>query len=169
MLQSRGRRREALVLVKHALELALEQDKPSAALRAYNNVADILNQADRYEEAEQVLQEGIGYARKVGNRSWERSLSGQVYAPFMLGKWDQAVEQGPALLAEDVASARLPLSGMLVAAVAVYVHRGELPEAEAVLRHVRRARALRRCARSALRTPVAGPGGCSRPATPRRH
>ena len=68
------------------------QDKPSAALRAYNNVADILVQGDRYEEADQMLVEGIAYARKVGNRQWERSAARQIYAAFALGKWDGVLE-----------------------------------------------------------------------------
>ena len=130
MLQSRGRRTEAAILVRHALELALEQDKPSAALRAYNNVGDMLVQGDRYEEADQVLAEGIEYARRLGNRQWERSLLGQVYAAFALGKWDAVLEHVPELLAEGVAAARVPLSAMFGSAVAVHVHRGELQEAE---------------------------------------
>ena len=108
MLQSRGRRTEATILVRHALGLALEQDKPSAALRAYNNVADMLVQGDRYEEGDEMLVEGIEYARKVGNRQWERSLLGQVYAAFALGKWDAVLEHVPELLAEGIASARVP-------------------------------------------------------------
>ena len=130
MLNSRGRRTEATLLVRHALELALEQDKPSAALRAYNNVADLLVQGDRYEEGDQILVEGIEYARRLGNRQWERSLLGQVYAAFALGKWDAVLEHVPELLAEGIAAARVPLSAMFGSAVAVHVHRGELQEAE---------------------------------------
>ena len=36
LLTTRGRRREAMALLRHALEVALENDKPSAAMRAYN-------------------------------------------------------------------------------------------------------------------------------------
>jgi class 3 adenylate cyclase/tetratricopeptide (TPR) repeat protein len=136
MLQSRGRRNEAIVLVRHALELALEHDKPSTALRAYNNVSDMLAQGDRYEEAEQVLQEGLVFARRVGNRQWERTLVSQSYPAFALGKWDQAVEHVPEFLAEDLSAARVAVSAMLTAAVAVYVHRGQVPEAEAMVGHV---------------------------------
>jgi tetratricopeptide (TPR) repeat protein len=133
MLQSRGRRQEAIVLVRHALEVALEADKPSAALRAYNNVADILNQADRYEEAAQVLADGLTLAHRVGNRQWERALVGQVWAHYCLGRWDEVIEHIPELLAEDFASARLPLSAMVCPATATLVHRGELQEAERVV------------------------------------
>jgi class 3 adenylate cyclase/tetratricopeptide (TPR) repeat protein len=136
MLQSRGRRTEATILVRHALELALEQDKPSAALRAFINVADILGQADRYEEADQMLQEGLDYARKVGQRQWERSLLGQNYPAFALGDWDRVVEEVPNFLVEDLGSARIALSAMLIGAVCVYVQRGEIEAAEAMVEHV---------------------------------
>jgi class 3 adenylate cyclase/tetratricopeptide (TPR) repeat protein len=136
MLTSRGRLTEATILVRHALELALEQDKPSAALRAYNNVADQLGQTDRYEEADQTLQEGLAYARKVGNRQWERSLISQTYPAFALGDWDRVVEEVPNFLVEDLGSARIALSAMLIGAVCVYVQRGEIEAAEAIVAHV---------------------------------
>ncbi len=76
MLASRGRppRRRPSSSATRSRSLS-RQDKPSAALRAYNNVADMLVQADRYEEADQMLAEGIAYARRVGNRQWERSAA----------------------------------------------------------------------------------------------
>src|SRR5207247_4547862 len=51
MLAARDRFREGMTLHRYALEVALEHDKPSAALRAYYNLADVLQRADRYEEA----------------------------------------------------------------------------------------------------------------------
>ena len=47
----RGRRLEALALLPYALQVALENDKPSASLRAYFNLGDLLCHLDRYEEA----------------------------------------------------------------------------------------------------------------------
>jgi tetratricopeptide (TPR) repeat protein len=52
LLVSQGRGREALALMRYALDVALEHDKPSAALRAYYNLADTLGHGDGYEEAE---------------------------------------------------------------------------------------------------------------------
>jgi class 3 adenylate cyclase/tetratricopeptide (TPR) repeat protein/ribosomal protein L40E len=40
LLLTQGRRDEGSVLLRHALEVALEHDKPSAALRAFYNLAD---------------------------------------------------------------------------------------------------------------------------------
>ena len=111
--------------------LALEHDKPSAALRAYNNVADMLVQGDRYEEADEMLVEGLalraqGRKPPVGTeRCSVRSMP-----RFALGKWDAVLEHVPELLAEGIASARVPLSAMFGSAVAVQVHRGEIQEAE---------------------------------------
>ena len=51
ILFSRGRRAEGQALVHTTLDIALEHDKPSAALRAYYNLADETAQLDRYEEA----------------------------------------------------------------------------------------------------------------------
>ena len=130
MLASRSRRQESIMLVRHALQIALEADKPSAALRAYNNVADILVQTDRYEEADQLIAEGIAYARRVGNRQWERTLLAQTYAPFALGKWDSVIEHAAGLIDQPLADARLGLSAMITAAVPIYVQRGEMEAAE---------------------------------------
>ena len=48
---SRGRFEQARALITHALGLALENDLAAAALRAYNNLGDLLDRRDRYEEA----------------------------------------------------------------------------------------------------------------------
>jgi class 3 adenylate cyclase/tetratricopeptide (TPR) repeat protein len=136
MLTSRNRRQEAAVLVRHALEVALEASKPSAAMRAYNNVGDILAQGDRFEEAEQVLSEGLAYARKLGNRQWERALSSQIYPLFSLGKWDVALERTALVADETLAVARLGLAATLYSVVLIHIYRGELDQAERALAHV---------------------------------
>jgi class 3 adenylate cyclase/tetratricopeptide (TPR) repeat protein len=136
MLSARNRRQEATVLVRHALEVALEAGKPSAAMRAYNNVYDLLAQSDRYEEAEEVLLEGLAYARKLGNRQWERALSSQVYAAFSLGKWDEALDRAAVVSSEKLAVARLGLAATLCSVVLINVHRGDPAEAERAIAHV---------------------------------
>ena len=42
ILTSKGRPYEGFGLLRYSLEVALENDKPSAALRAYNNLAELL-------------------------------------------------------------------------------------------------------------------------------
>jgi tetratricopeptide (TPR) repeat protein len=71
ILFSRGRRREGTILCRYALDVALEHDKPSAALRAFHNLADLSCDEDRYEDAARLVREGLAHARKVGNRYWE--------------------------------------------------------------------------------------------------
>ena len=66
--RARTRSSRRLRSCRYALEVALEHDKPSAALRAYYNLADTLCQADRYEEAVDAVRDGLALARRVGNR-----------------------------------------------------------------------------------------------------
>ena len=63
-----GRSEQSLALLKHALELALEHDLAAAALRAYNNLGDLLDRRDRYEEAIELHRSGLALARKAGDR-----------------------------------------------------------------------------------------------------
>jgi tetratricopeptide (TPR) repeat protein len=88
----RGRPETAEALFMHSLKLALEHDLPSAALRAYNNVADSLHAGDRYEEAVAYHDRGIALARRVGNRQWEWQLLLESIYPLMLaGRWNEAL------------------------------------------------------------------------------
>ena len=124
-----GRRNEALVLLRHALEVALENDRPSAALRAYYNLADEFGQEDRYEDAAETVRQGLAHARKVGNRYWEWSFLGFVYPFFALGAWDDVLAMRDELPHEDWTRARLAYGAALSSAVPVCVHRGRLEEA----------------------------------------
>ena len=83
-----GRASEATGLMRHALAIALEHDKPTAAQRAYNNLADLSDYDDRYPEAERMVGEGLSLSRRVGNWYWESSLLGHVYPKYALGRWD---------------------------------------------------------------------------------
>ncbi len=86
-----GRWEQAYALIKRSLEIALENDLTSAALRAYNNVGDLLDRRDRYEEAIEVQQAGIALARKVGARANEWRLLGEMaFMLLWLGRYDEA-------------------------------------------------------------------------------
>ena len=89
LLISSGRPQESLALLEYALEIALEHDVPSAALRAYYNLADCLLQFDRLEDARADVDRGLALARRVGNRYWERLTKSQVYPLMALGEWDE--------------------------------------------------------------------------------
>ena len=54
-----GRAEENTALLRHALEIAVDHDLSSAALRAYVNLAESLHRRDRYGESLEKYQEGI--------------------------------------------------------------------------------------------------------------
>jgi class 3 adenylate cyclase/tetratricopeptide (TPR) repeat protein len=87
----RQRPRHAEALIKAALDIALEHELPSAALRAYNNLGDALHRGDRCEEAAVLLEQGIAYARRVGDRDWEQTLLGELsWSLALTGRWPEA-------------------------------------------------------------------------------
>ena len=134
ILTGRGRKLEALVLLRYALDVALEHDRPSAALRAYYNLADTLCHHDRYEEAETAVREGLALARRVGNRVWEWAFLGQVYPLFALGRWDEAQAMVSELPEERWSELRQSWPGSLQVSATVGAHRGRLEQAERIVR-----------------------------------
>jgi class 3 adenylate cyclase/tetratricopeptide (TPR) repeat protein len=131
ILMTQGRRNESSVLLRHALTVALEHDKPSAALRAFYNVADgVLSCADRYEDAVNTVRQGLAHARKVGNRYWEWLFLGQGYPFYYLGAWDDVLAMRDELPREDWTRARIAFGSALRSAVPVWVHRGRIDEAK---------------------------------------
>jgi tetratricopeptide (TPR) repeat protein len=136
ILHSVSRTTESLALVRTALAVALEHDKPSAALRAYNNLADLTQNADRYAEAKQYLEDGLTLARRVGNRYWETILLGFAYPNFALGRWDETVRMMSELPPEWFSHTRAAFNqGYVAFGVAVHVHRGDL---DAAAMHLKR-------------------------------
>jgi tetratricopeptide (TPR) repeat protein len=137
LLIAKGRRDEGSVLLRHALEVALEHDRPSAALRAYYNLADsVLSQGDRYEDAADAVRQGLAHARKVGNRYWEWLLLGFGYPFYALGGWDDVLAMRDALPHGDWTQARLAYGTVLCSAVPICVHRGRLEEARRMVEPV---------------------------------
>jgi class 3 adenylate cyclase/tetratricopeptide (TPR) repeat protein len=88
-----GRSEQSVALLKHALEIALENDLAAAALRAYTNLGDRLDRRDRYEEAIDLHQSAIGLARKAGHRLQEWRILGELsWCLARVGRWDEALE-----------------------------------------------------------------------------
>jgi class 3 adenylate cyclase/tetratricopeptide (TPR) repeat protein len=127
---SGGRSEEALALLKHSLELALENDLIGPALRAYRNLGDLLAGRDRCQEAIEVQRRGVALARKVGNRLAEWGLLGELsYALLRTGRWDEALET-----AKSVPDEALPIT--ITAAntlIEAATERGDSVEATRVL------------------------------------
>jgi tetratricopeptide (TPR) repeat protein len=125
----RGRPVEAGALFRQALKVALDHDKPSAALRVYFNLSDSVGHQDRYDEAAELAEEGLALARRVGNRYWEWSFLGVAYPLFGLGRWDEALEREHGLPEGDWSQARIAFATLLTTTVAIRVNRGQLEEA----------------------------------------
>jgi class 3 adenylate cyclase/tetratricopeptide (TPR) repeat protein len=88
-----SRLEQGRALITRALELALEYELPGAALRAFNNLGDVLNSRDLYEEAAAQLEQGIAYARRVGDRGQERRLLGELsWSLVLAGRWQEALD-----------------------------------------------------------------------------
>jgi class 3 adenylate cyclase/tetratricopeptide (TPR) repeat protein len=133
VLNARGRQREAVALMSFALETALEHEKPSAALRAYYNLAEFRSQSDRYEEAADTVAAGLALARKVGSRYWEYNFLGQLYPFLALGRWDEVVSMTSELPEARWSELRGSFLGVVGVGVQVNVHRGALAEAERIV------------------------------------
>ena len=92
-LQTYGRPEEALVLLRHSLQVALDDDLYEAASRSLNNIGAQMNERDRHEEELEAGDKLIELARKAGNRLWElRGVAGQIGPLFNLGRWDEALD-----------------------------------------------------------------------------
>jgi tetratricopeptide (TPR) repeat protein len=121
--------------MRHALQVALEHDKPSAALRAYNNIIDLLLSDDDYVEAQRFVGEGLQLARRVGNRYWEETLLGFVYAWYAQGEWDE-VEARILHLSEGGTTVNPRISfgqGLIACGVRIFANRGALDSADRLL------------------------------------
>ena len=91
ILVSHGRQAEGLALLRYALEVALEHDKPSAALRAYYNLADPLATAT----ATRRPRDSCGRDSPTPARSATATGSGGArlrLSVLRLGAWDECLE-----------------------------------------------------------------------------
>jgi class 3 adenylate cyclase/tetratricopeptide (TPR) repeat protein len=87
-----SRLEQAQALITRARELALEYELPAAALRAFNNLGDVLHRRDRCEDATVQLEQGIVYARRVGDRHFEQTLLGELsWSLALTGRWPEAL------------------------------------------------------------------------------
>jgi hypothetical protein len=135
ILGSRGRDHESRALMRYALDVALEHDKPSAALRAYNNLADFFMADDRLADAQRTVEEGLLLARRVGNRYWEEIFLGVIYPRFALGDWSAALASIEELGGWDThTQARTAFTqGAVAFGTAIHASRGELDSAERII------------------------------------
>jgi class 3 adenylate cyclase/tetratricopeptide (TPR) repeat protein len=129
-LIARGRQREALALLRYALDVALDHEIPTAALRAYYNLTDAAIRVDSYRGAKELMQSGLALARRVGHRDWEWQFVGQMYPQVALGEWDEVLDTAEALPHDAIEDNRIAYNGFLCCIPSIRVRRGELDEAK---------------------------------------
>jgi class 3 adenylate cyclase/tetratricopeptide (TPR) repeat protein len=130
LYSARARRREGYALMQYALEMALDNDLPEAAMRAYYNISDLAVQADRFQEGKSFVERGLALARRLGNRDWEWRFLGQVQSMLLLGDWDLTVSMIEEIPIEKVPEARLASSAYLLIVPIIRVAQGEIAAAE---------------------------------------
>jgi class 3 adenylate cyclase/tetratricopeptide (TPR) repeat protein len=128
-LLTRGRPQESLALLEYALKVALESDVPSAALRAYYNLAELSLQSDRLEDARAYVDRGLALARRVGNRRWERLTKSQVYPLMALGEWDEVLARVGEISLDDFREDRAAFIFLLTDVPFIHLQRGAQDEA----------------------------------------
>ena len=122
-------------MLRRALEIALEHDIPTAALRALYNLADHCWRRDDLARAEGYVTDGLALARRNGNRRLEWQFLGVSYHLYSMGKWDEALARAAALPDPSrLQEARLAFGCYLCPLPMIRVHRGDLEGAEADLR-----------------------------------
>jgi class 3 adenylate cyclase/tetratricopeptide (TPR) repeat protein len=138
LLDSRWRREEALALLRHSLEIALEADVSSAAFRAYFNLMHSTLSRDRYDDSLEYGERGLALARKLGNRYWELNLiSSSAVNRYLTGDWDRALADLESVYGSLVAAGLVAFSRSLVAYSRMEVNRGKIDVADGHLLRMR--------------------------------
>jgi tetratricopeptide (TPR) repeat protein len=131
-LLAKGRPQECVALLEYALKIALENDIPSAALRAYFNLAELSLQFDHFEEAREYVDRALAMARSVGSGFWERRCLAQAYPLYALGEWDKVLANIDELPLDLLHHERGAFSVLRLVGPLVHLHRGNPVEARRV-------------------------------------
>ncbi|MGA8426429.1 MAG: hypothetical protein WB801_02450, partial [Candidatus Dormiibacterota bacterium] len=125
---------EAGFVLRRALEVALEHGFSAAAMRAYNNLGEVLASQDRLAEQVALGEQRLELARRVGDRFWElATLTGSLAPLIALGRWEEALARAEeAKGAEELASLEFA-AAQLLPICSLHVHRGNLGEARLLL------------------------------------
>ena len=135
IVASRGRPEEALALIKRSLEIALENDAPGAAIRAYINLANEMFERDRYDDSYPLDLEALALCRRIGWTGLEWFVQIHVASHYWLvGEWNEVlalVNDAPSV--EEEPAVRNGLEGMAFWAMYVAINRGSVVEAKRFL------------------------------------
>ena len=132
VVASRGHTEEALALLKHALEIALDHDLADDASVCYFLLSDGSFRRDQYTDALGYLDESLALARKLGSRPQEWAvLAERTYPLYMLGRWDEAQATSDEFTQKQVDVGGVVLS-LLQSSVEIHLQRGELDGAHRI-------------------------------------
>src|SRR5207249_5912958 len=127
---------EALAVLRHALELAVEHDLTSAALRAYFNLAFGAAGRDRWDESMRINEQGLELARRRGDRTWEQAFISHTRGDrTVLGHWDEVLPTEEELAEFSRANVAQGGLDILWTGVLINVQRGRLDEARQIASH----------------------------------
>jgi hypothetical protein len=134
----RRRAQEAMAVLRHALKLAEQYDRPTTALRARYNLAAMAIEGDRFAEAVDEVERGLAVARERGDRSHERRLLAQALVPrYVLGRWDEVVSTGSILMAGALDADAVFTAAVLVSVAAARGDEAMLERCRAVAADLR--------------------------------
>ena len=93
-----GRREEGMLLMRHALEVALAHDLSDPARRAYINLTALTSGEDRYRDALELSRAGAELAQRIGERQSGLMLDHWTVGHLIsLGRWDEATTMSEAM------------------------------------------------------------------------
>jgi len=132
VLSARGRSQEALALLKHALQVALDHDLPVPGVRAYINLSHQMNELMRLDDALAYQTSGLAFARRVGIRWAEWWMLGHLTHTYHgLGDWDAAERAGGEIPDPDeVPDALISARDASWSGVQIAVARGDFARAD---------------------------------------
>ena len=132
----RNRRREGILLMRHALEIALANDRVEPALRAYNNLAAFLDNEGLQRESNAIAEGFLELARRVGDvGGMMQATAWQAGSLLNLGDWDRALELVETVSSDDRVHVASQMLQANVAAIALL--RGDLDRARTWLAETR--------------------------------
>ena len=129
-----GRPSEAGLLLRRALEVALEHGFGAAALRSSNNLVTMEGLRSNYREQLDVSASGLAIGQRLGDRFWEgKLLAGRILPLTELGRWDEALQTMVEVDAMGDAARTVAVLTEVTPAVLIHGARGDLTAARDML------------------------------------
>ena len=125
---ARGRPEESLALIRRSLEVALENDTPSAALRAYTNLAGSLWPFVMAGLHGSIRRDRYGAPARLERPRMVRARMQIVGHQSLSGAWDDVLSTMREALESDDPGVRAGLEGVALGAMEVASNRGDVDE-----------------------------------------